>query len=156
MDILKGSAAAACFLGMIFSILGNMVPSEKFSRQINIIFALIMALVIIPPFMGLQPEFPELFEENDSAPDTSDIINYRMNEEICGNICDSLADILGDKGIFPAEISVEINNSADGSISITKAEITLTDSTQEDNARRIVSEALGGAEVTVKIEGSES
>lgn len=156
MDILRGSAVSACFLGIVFSVMGNLVPSEKFARQINVIFSLILALVIIPPFIGADIELPDFSDGDRILEDYSEIAEIRLMEEIQENICDSLAELLNGYEIYPLKISVDINNSADGSISINKAEITLSDERYADAARRIVSEALGGAEVNVQIEGSEN
>lgn len=155
MDMLRGAAASACFLGIVFSVMENMIPSEKFAKQIKVIFSLILALVIIPPFIGAEIDIPDFDISGAEQEDYSKITEIRLEEEICSNICDSLTQMLHGYEIYPEKISVDINNSADGSISITKAEITLDSSEKAAAAEKIISEALVGADVSVKIEGSE-
>lgn len=143
MDMLCQVSASACVLGIIFSVISNMTPSEKFSRQMNIIFSLILILVIFTPFADGEFDL-EMSQISESTPeDYSYIYNEQTDRLISANISDNLGQALAEKGIFPLKISVDINNSADGSISIIGAEIILADSSDIKAAERTAAEALG-------------
>ena len=143
MDMFCASAASACVLGIIFSVLKNMTPSEKFSGQINMIFSLILILVIATPFADIQLD-GDMFDFTDSLPDDySEIYDRQTDRLISANISESLGNELASRGIKPIKISVDINNSADGSISITGAEIIIEDSSQIKAAEKAAAQALG-------------
>ncbi len=151
MEMLKASAAAACLLGIIFAVAEHMLPSEKFSRQINMIFSLIMVLVVVKPFVGADFDMPELSGNTAVPEDYSARTERLLEKEIRSNICDSIENRLVIAGINPLEITVDINNSADGSICINRVVVLLTDDEKTAEAEQIVSDALGDtAEITVK------
>lgn len=140
--MLMAAAASACFLGVIFSIAENMVPAEKFMPQIRVIFSLIFLLIILPPVarIGTDISIPDFSYD---AADYTDTVDRLTDLEIRGNISDALGRILIENGYEPVKISVETNNSADGSISIIKAEIILTECGDIDSAAALVSSCLG-------------
>ena len=143
MDMLCASAASACVLGIIFSVLKNMTPSEKFSGQINMIFSLILILVIASSFADIQLD-SDILDFSETVPDDySEIYDRRTERLISANISEKLGNELASRGIDPIKISVDINNSADGSISITGAEIIIEDSSQIKAAEKAAAQALG-------------
>ncbi|MGN1103183.1 MAG: hypothetical protein ACI4RG_13375 [Huintestinicola sp.] len=143
MDMLCSVSASACVLGIIFSVINNMTPSEKFSRQMNIIFSMILILVIVSPFADGEIKL-EISDISESIPeDYSYIYDEQTSRLISANISDNLGQILAENGIFPLKISVDINNSSDGSISIIGAEIILSDSADSKSAAKLAAEALG-------------
>ena len=85
-----------------------------------------------------------MFDFTDSLPDDySDIYDRQTDRLISANISESLGNELASRGIKPIKISVDINNSADGSISITGAEIIIENSSQIKAAEKAASQALG-------------
>lgn len=136
-------SASACVLGIIFSVINNMTPSEKFARQMNIIFSLILILVIVSPFVkgDIGLEIPDISEN--IPEDHSYIYSDRTSRLISANISDNLGQALAEEGIFPLKISVDINNSSDGSISIIGAEIILPEGSDSEGAAKLAAEALG-------------
>lgn len=158
MDMLCASAASACVLGIIFSVLKNMIPSDKFSGQINLIFSLILILVIASPFADIGYN-GDMLEFSDNIPeDYSEIYDRQTDRLISANISENLGNELASYGIIPIKISVDINNSADGSISITGAEIIIEDSSKIKTAKAAAAQALGidSSFVTVKTEDSDN
>ncbi|MBQ5332367.1 MAG: hypothetical protein J6K92_03790 [Oscillospiraceae bacterium] len=158
MDMLCSAAASACLLGIIFSVINGMNPSEKLSRQMNIIFSLIMIAVVIAPFA--KKDFTVEFENiSGTAPeDKSYIFDNHLDDMISSNISENLGKALADRGIFPIKISVDINNSSDDSISITRAEIILMDSSLSDAAAETAADILGVEKslITVKAEENDN
>lgn len=157
MGTFREVSAAACFLGIIFSIMGNLIPSEKFSGQLRCIFALVLILVIVPRIMGADISFDPWDNSGGSYEYAGEAVERLFEEGVSQNICDSLEEILGKENIYPKEISVNINNSPDGSISIINAEIVLeasggADSERAERAEKIASAALGTDKITVRVE----
>ena len=142
MEMIQKAALAACVLGIIFSMAGSLFATEKFSRQMNIIFSLIMLLAIISPFMGEELDFDISIDESGLSSDYDAILEKGLDRQINANICDSLRTLLMENEIISSEITVTTNNLPDGGISITKAEVTLR-SGSESEAERLLSAALG-------------
>ncbi|MDE6592386.1 MAG: hypothetical protein K2K57_04900 [Oscillospiraceae bacterium] len=157
MGTFREVSAAACFLGIVFSIMGNMLPSEKFSGQLRVIFALVMLLVIVPRIIGADISIDFGGADVYSYEAANEAAERILNEGISRNICDSLEEILRNENIYPLEISVNVNNSPDGSISIISAQIVLgsSDSTNVKRTEQIAREALEIDEVTVQTEARE-
>ena len=152
VTLFREVSAAACVLGVIFSIISSLVPAEKFVPQIRMIFALILVLTIVPRIAGADISF-DLPEYYGTAPqDSRAKVDRLLEEAIPQNICDNLEEIFKENGIYPREISVNINNSADGSIFITSAEIILPAEEDAEKARFIAEQALGTDKITVKAE----
>ena len=156
LDMLCSAAASACVLGIVFSVLNGMNPSEKLSRQMNIIFSLIMIAVVIAPFA--KKDFSlELEDMVEAAPeDRSYIFDNHLDDMISSNICENLGKVLADKGIYPIKISVDINNSSGDSISIIRAEIILTDSSLSEAAAETAAEELGVDKALITVQTEEN
>lgn len=155
MDVLRGVCVCACFLGTVFSVAESMVPSEKFMGMIKTVFSLMFVLVIVSPFVKGDIDLPEFDIETGEVQDFSNITEIRLNEQINANICEELGRVLTENGIEPINISVETNNSVDGSISIIKAEITLSDEGRKNAALQIARKTLGDTEIAIVIADKE-
>lgn len=153
MDILKNTAAAACFLGIVFSVADSLNPSEKMTKQLRIIFSLILVLVTVPLITSADVELPDLGSITPSEDYSGAADRYLMGK-IEGNICDSLGEILAEKEIFPVSISVSVNNTAEDSISITEAEVILAPGSDCTAAEKLLRETLGN-DVILKISEKE-
>lgn len=155
MDVLRGVCVCACFLGTVFSVAESMVPSEKFMGMIKTVFSLMFVLVIVSPFVKGDIDLPEFDIETGEVQDFGNITEIRLNEQINANICEELGRVLTENGIEPINISVETNNSVDGSISIIKAEIVLSHEGQKNAALQIARKALGDTEIAIVIADKE-
>ncbi len=154
MEMLKAAALSACFLGIIFSVSEGINPSEKLSKQLRVIFSLILIMVTVPKFINSDLDLSELDPTGEKLKDYTEITQMLIDDRINENICDSLRSILNENGIEPVKISVVINNSSDGSISITEAQIELVSEKDRAAAQRIVSQAVGeGADVKIIVGG---
>ncbi len=112
----KTAAAADCFLGLVFCMLEKLAPTEKYSKQPNLIFSLVLALTVLQPFLGEDGVEITLFDENTSEP--LEEIDLQIEYMAAENVSDVLMDYLMENGINPIKISTEINNLEDGSIFI--------------------------------------
>ncbi len=149
MDMLRGAAVSACFLGIVFSVLENMIPSEKFSRQMNVIFSLILLLVIVTPFAGADISLPDISGCDSVTEELEVNLQDSFNKQVSANLCEELSNLLESNGIYAEKITVNVNNSADGSISIKGSEIFITDSSRSADAEKIAGQALGITQIKV-------
>lgn len=148
MDVFRASAAAACFLGIIFCIIEKLAPSEKYAKQLGLVFAMILALTVVKPFMNFSGEdFSDLSVIEDIPSIASD--NTRFEEKAAQNVSDVLMELLEENGIKALKISVEINNLSDGSIVITEVLAEISGSGNTAAAKELLENAVGGAAVTV-------
>lgn len=153
MDILKNTAAAACFLGIVFSVADSLNPSEKMSKQLRMICSLILVLVTVPMITSADVELPD-FGSISPAEDHSGAADRYLMGKIEGNICDRLGELLAENKIFPVSISVSVNNTAPDSISITEAEVILADGSDCTAAEKLLRDVLGN-DVILKISTKE-
>lgn len=155
MDTLCSAAASACILGIIFAVSENMLPSEKFAKQMKMIFSLILIAVIIAPFTEGEISLDSFEMPDITDKDSTFIYNSSFNSLVSDNISDNLGKELSEMGIFPVKISVDINNSQDNSISIIGAEIIISSGNTRETAEA-AAEILGidRSLISVKTEGT--
>ncbi|MGN0641682.1 MAG: hypothetical protein ACI4JJ_00925 [Huintestinicola sp.] len=148
MEMLRTISFTACVLGIVFSLISNGCPSEKFSKQLSVIFSLIFILVIAKGITGIDLSADTLtaedyYAEYDEA--YGERIDELLSGEIESNLCGSLEELLAEKKIFPAKIFVTVNNSGGDSISIINAgaELEYSDRGKTDYAAALIADALG-------------
>lgn len=161
--MLRDAAVSACVLTMALSAVNGLCPSERMKKDMQLISVLIVLLVTLPMITGVKLSFPEpltIEEEKAQLRDYSDAADKLLEDRINGNICAALREALIGEGIYPAEISVTVNNSGSGSISITKARVVLADSGDIPAAERVLTALLSAQDgdavqivVTAKGEG---
>ncbi len=131
METFKMIAGTACFLGIITAIFGSMYPSEKFAKQMKIIFSLVFILSVAKPVISGRISFPDIEETVSAGSDQYSSINDRTYEYFISslekNISLSLEAKLNEIDIYPAEIETSINISDSGSISISEVRLVLDD-----------------------------
>ena len=155
MQTFRLIAMTACFLGIVITIFNSLYPSEKFSKQVKIIFSLIFILSIAKPIAAGKIDLPEIGETVSASSDyyssLSDNTYDYFIRSVENNISASLEAKLKEKNIYPEEIQTSINISDSTSISINEVIITLKDMTVSSQAIECITEATEGeAKVTVK------
>lgn len=157
MESFRTISLTACFLGIVITIFNSLYPSEKFAKQVKVIFSLIFILSIIKPIAAgklIQTDYAvsasaERYEAlGDSA------YSYFLSS-VENNISASLEAKLRGKNIYPEEIETSINISDNGSITINEVKITLKDTAERSEAERCIKEATeSNVTVTVKEQGN--
>lgn len=157
MESFRTISLTACFLGIVITIFNSLYPSEKFAKQVKVIFSLIFILSIIKPIAAgklIQTDYAvsasaERYEAlGDSA------YSYFLSS-VENNISASLEAKLREKNIYPEEIETSINISDNGSITINEVKITLKDTAERSEAERCIKEATeSNVTVTVKEQGN--
>jgi len=158
MEVFRAISRIACFIGIVIAIMDALYPSEKFAKQIKMIFSLIFLLCIAEPIASGKITLPDEFISAEASSDklsgTYDkTYDYFINS-VENNISTSLKAKLSENEIIAEEILTSINISENNSISISEVEIVLSDADDNQQAEKIIrSEA--GENVSVKFKEKE-
>ena len=144
MEEIKAAVKAACAVSAGICIMENLTSGTKFGGQIKLMLNLILAAVLISPFvrgvdnMNLPAvnDF-DLSEYGYSA----DIYSEELKKQTEKNISDVLREQISAVGIYCGEIRTEVNISEDFSISINRVTVKTDDFSE---AEKIIRETLGG------------
>ena len=148
MEFMKSIIVMACVLSVILTISGHLKSGEKFSRQLNIIFAFIFVSGVLgtavkagidfklPDYSGEEYEGEYFMLEENSQKVLKAEIENRTNKII--------EDLLKKNNISYDKISSDININDDGSISINKIDYKGDDF---ERAGKLIESNIIGAEV---------
>jgi hypothetical protein len=145
MDGFREASAIACFIGIVIAIIDALVPSEKFTRQLKIMFAVVFCLVVVTPIANGTIVFDTAsvaaYASSDALAD-SKIAGEKLLERAVGrNISRSLTEELKSAKISPQNIETTVNISENGSIDITVIDLQINPK-DADRALQILKEKL--------------
>ncbi|NLK70624.1 MAG: hypothetical protein GX286_04205 [Clostridiales bacterium] len=143
MDTIKLMIGTSCFVGIAISIADMMKPSEKFNKQIRMIFSLTFILSVLTPIVTNGINF-SISEEIISAngvqySEMNTTVDNQLKLITEKNIEDSLRLKLVELGIKCNKINVSINIDENSGISINKIEINSDDN---EKSKKIISTLL--------------
>ncbi len=154
MEIFRKIAGTACFLGIVITIFSSLYPSEKFAKQMKIIFSLIFILSVVKPFLAGRIDIPEINGTVAASTEKYEAMNeeayYYFISSVESNISASLETALNEIGIYPVKIETSINISDSGGISINEVRLFLENEDKADEARECILGILA-SDVNVKI-----
>ncbi len=137
----------AGFISIVISIFEGIYPSEKYCKQIKLIFSLIFVLCIVSPFVDGKINLPEIESAISSgSEDVESGENAAMDyfkRSIENNISRSIAQQLEENEIFCTEIKTSINISDSGGISINEIEIAADNVALEGEIIALVKDYIG-------------
>ena len=152
MESFRLMAGTACFLGIVITIFSSLYPSEKFAKQMKIIFSLIFIISVIKPVVQGKFDFPDLNETVSASADYYSSLNDSTYDyfihSVESNISFSLETELNKKNIYPLEIQTSVNISDSGSISINEVKLVLEDMSVYSEAVKCI---RGAAESDVNV-----
>lgn len=157
MDAFIIMSRTACFVGLAIALMDTLYPSEKFNRQIRMIFALVFLISMAAPIVKGEVKF-----EQSGAFDA--VSSYEVNSGYAENaaalaakngVRDGISSYLEENKIFAEEIQTSINISNNSSISINEIELHLADASQSEEAARLLKEAFGDETVIRIISSNE-
>lgn len=156
METVRSAAAAVCFLGTAFSIIGCFLPAEKFKSEYKLIFSLMMIVIVAKPFVSggivLTDTKASAVEVQAGIDDSIRYGNELLRQSVCANISRNIERLCFEKNIS-VQISSEVNISEDGSISINRIDIKASDERSALEAKKLIrSEISGEYEITAGVE----
>ena len=160
MEAFRLMAGTACFLGIVITIFSSLYPSDKFAKQMKIIFSLIFILSVIKPVAQGKFDFPEFSETVSVSADYYSSLNDNAFDyfirSVESNISFSLGSALNEKNIYPLEIQTSVNISDSGSISINEVRLVLEDMSEYSAAAECIREAAeSDVNVTAEVRQKE-
>ena len=148
MDTFKLVTLIAGFVSVLLAIFDSVFPSEKYNKQLRLIFSMVFILSIVTPIkssIGELTAFSDYIEvASDNLEVKSDITEDYFVKSVENNINRNIEAGLNEKDIYPYEIKTSINISQSGSISINEIEIAVSDTAQEGEIIDLVNNMTGG------------
>lgn len=146
---------SAGMLAVVMNIFESVYPSEKYAKQMRMIFALIFVLTLSKPLISSIENISDTTESVDVINESITISPDKTLDYFKGsverNISSRLYDILAENSIEVKEIKTSINISESGSISINEVKIAAENAAQGAEAVDIVKQETG-EDTLVKIE----
>ena len=160
MEAFRLMAGTACFLGIVITIFSSLYPSDKFAKQMKMIFSLIFIISVIKPVAQGKFDFPEFSETVSASADYYSSLNDNTYDyfirSVESNISFSLENALNEKNIYPREIQTSVNISDSGSISINEVKLVLEDMSEYPEAVKCIREAAeSDVNVTAEVRAEE-
>ena len=158
MDALRKIVLIACLLAIAISILDMLYPSEKFNKQVHLIFSLIFLLGITAPIISgkIQLDIPKVddFKESTTYTDMQDNVNAQYKTTVEQNINKALTEKLSKNQINIKEISTKVNIADNNSISISEVEIACNSLVDNEKILNLIKSEVG-QEVNVVVKQGE-
>lgn len=143
MESVRAAVIAVCTISAAKCIIGSIAAASKLKNQITVMLDLILAAVMLIPFVNGFREFsfPEISDYIMAEYDSSnDVYAASLKVQTEKNVENVLMEQIAAVGIPCEKIEVEVNIFADHSISITKVTVTSEDF---EAASEIVKNSLG-------------
>lgn len=155
METFRSISITACFLSIVITIFNTLYPSEKFNKQIKIIFSLIFLLCIIKPITDGNIHLPNIKQTVSVSTDYYTTLSENADEyfvrSVESNISTILEEKLHEENIYPEHIKTSINISENNSISINEVKIVLNElSYSEKVIQCIIDNTTADTKVIVK------
>jgi hypothetical protein len=154
MEGFRLAAGVACFIGIVIALVDALAPSDKFKKQLKVMFAVIFMLAVITPIADGSIDFSgdtvAAYAASDYLEASKVAGESYLTNSIGRNISRNIDEILMAENIYAQKIETSINILENGSIDITVIDLTV-DETVAKRASEILSEKLDGEEFTVNI-----
>lgn len=141
--IIKTVLLSVCIVSSARSIIGQIAGHAKMIGQIKLVLDIIFVLLITEPFMSgfIKFELPDIdnYEISDYY-EEQEIFNNELASQTASNVCDIISEQLEAEKIQYERLSVEVNISDDGCISISRVTVI----TEEiDRVSEVIHNTLG-------------
>jgi hypothetical protein len=159
LDSLTAVAGVACFAGIVISMIDVLAPSDKFIKQMKIMFALMFILCIVTPIVRGEIKFDSFAVAASVESDLSASANAGedyFTSAVENNISRNLIEILRSGGIETEKIETSINISENGGISINVIEAFIKDESKAEAAAQALYAASGETAEVYIYQGSET
>lgn len=127
MEEFKRAVMAICIVSAAVSLIGNLVSGSKLRNQMQLLLNLILAVVVITPFIrgASELELPDV--SGFDVPDHSyslELYNENLRRTTSENVSAVLYEQITAAGIKCEKIETEVNISEDGSIFISRVALS--------------------------------
>lgn len=154
MDIFRCITLTAGMVSIVIAIFESVMPSEKYSKQLRLIFSLILILSIASPFVQGKIDIARITDDvaltSADISGKSEAADRYFAKSVENNISRSIGDMLAENKINFTEIKTSINISESYGISINEIEIAVDNTAREDEIIALVREKTDCGNVKVK------
>ncbi|MDE5764291.1 MAG: hypothetical protein K2N49_02190 [Ruminococcus sp.] len=152
MENIKTAVIAVCGISAVRCIIGGISSSAKLKNNVMMILNIMLAVVMSAPFLNGCSEFeiPEFSGYSLDYDYSQDKYAQKLCETTAENISEILEQQFSSSGIYCEKILVEVNISAEYSISISRVMII----TEDFEAAALIVKSCLGAETEV-VNGAE-
>lgn len=154
MEVFRFITLTAGLISIIIAVSESVIPSEKYSKQLRLIFSLILILSIVSPFVQGKIDIADITDDvaltSADISGKSEAADRYFARSVENNISRSIGDMLSENKINFTEIKTSINISESYGISINEIEIAVSDTAREDEIIALVREKTDCGIVKVK------
>jgi hypothetical protein len=147
MTSFRLTVLTAGFVSIVISMFDAFYPSEKFNRQMNVIFTLVLILCTITPVLSGKVGIPDISElVNETNLETEECVGKAdeyFKRSVERNISSRIGQYLYENQIECTQIDTNINISDSGSISINEIDVTACDAALEGDIVDLIQKYIG-------------
>lgn len=147
MDLFRAISYIACLIAIIIAVIDSLYPSEKYAKQMKMIFSLVFLSCITAPIVNKEVSLDDI---SVSVEADSNLLDERAEEtydyfikSIENNLNMELKSTLTQNQINVQEILTSINISDDNSICIREVQIIMSDKDKYDKAVKLIEDEVG-------------
>ena len=145
-------------MGIITTFVDITAPEGSLKKQLNVILGVVLVLVVITPFLGgdfqislSDYSYSSDFEAVDLSGYTTEAVIASANEKVEEYFSEKL-----NKNNIGAELNIYSEINEYNEIEITRIDITVENSSDEDQVRKLVREDLSETEINVNVREEEN
>ena len=114
-----------CVTAMLTAVYKALVPADRFGAQIKLLVACFFTVSVINAMCGVVPfwDISEITDTDTSYNDYSVRFRELTADETAGNLRKAISEKLGEHGITPEKIYIDVDISDNGSISISEIKL---------------------------------
>ena len=129
-----------CMAAIASALFRLLVPESKYAKQISLLIACVFVLAALNAITGAELSLDDGSYELSGSTDYigfSGDVNRSLQKKICTDMKEKVSAILGENGIYPEQIHINVNISGLYSISITQVKLVFDKGTQAEADRAI-------------------
>ncbi len=133
-----GFVQSICLAAVAAALFRMLVPQGKLSKQVSVLVVSVFLLSGLSALRGVSLDLSQedfAAEYSAQSRDLTGEVNASLQKKICGEMSDKLYALLGENGLHPAQIHVNVNISGLYSISITQVKLVFA-AGQESEAQQ--------------------
>ena len=135
-----------CIAAVAMALFRLLIPENKFSKQISLLFACVFLLTGITAASGAEINLEDSAELGENADFIcfSEQVDGQLKQKICRNMEEKIRALLAENGLFPEEVHIIVNISGLYGINISEVKVLFGGEEGLETARKILGNALSG------------
>ncbi|MGN0590046.1 stage III sporulation protein AF [Ruminococcus sp.] len=127
METCRQAALCACAVSLAYGMLTQLLPTERFAKQLRLIMVLLLLIALIQPFLKQDFSLPALALQEDAGTGYSQTYRALLSRQTEEQLAETLSEQLNEAGIACQRIQVSIHIDEEDSISIREVRLQCAD-----------------------------